>query len=328
MKNDPLVIGIPSKGRLHDHAEAFFARAGLPFSQSRGTRDYRGMIDGIENCEVQFISASEIASYLVNGQIHIGVTGEDLILEKVTQAGQYVEFLTKLGFGRANVVVAVPQAWIDADKMSDLNEIAAEIRVHHGRKLRVATKYINLTRQFFARHGIMDYVIAESLGATEGAPGSGAAELIVDITSSGETLAANSLKILDDGIILKSEANLIASLNAQWNDNARRAAGILLSRIAAEGEARASREIRVILDGRASMPDLDRLLKNHNITTIHNIGDHAAVIWCPVSQVFDVVSELQNIGSSTVSVRKLDYLFKADNALIQRLHRRIGSCSK
>jgi ATP phosphoribosyltransferase len=323
--SETLIIGIPSKGRLHDHTEAFFARAGLPFSQSRGTRDYRGQIAGIAHCEVQFISASEIATLLAGGQIHIGVTGEDLIREKIAKADQQIEFLTPLGFGKANVVVAAPKAWIDVDTMDDINDIAAEIRINQGRKLRVATKYINLTRKFFARHGITDYVIVESSGATEGAPGSGIAELVVDITSSGETLEANGLKIISDGIILESQANLVASLNACWNQKTRHAAETLLNRIAAEEEARACREIRLVLDEETAMPDLERVLAEFDISTLHMIGNHIAVIWCPVSQIFSVINELQKIGSSTISVRKLDYLFKAENSLIRRLYHRISS---
>src|SRR5690606_39594513 len=117
--------------------------------------------------------------------------------------------------------VAVPQAWIDVRTMADLDDVAADFRVRYGRPLRVATKYITLTRTFFAQHGVGDYRIVESLGATEGAPASGTADIIVDITTTGATLAANALKNVDDGLILKSEANLVASLRADWNPAAR-----------------------------------------------------------------------------------------------------------
>ena len=139
-----------------------------------------------------------------------------------------VELLTPLGFGHANVVVAVPQAWIDVRTMADLDEVAADLRARHGRKMRVATKYVNLTRRFFAEHGVADYRIVESLGATEGAPAAGAAEIIVDITTTGATLAANALKVLDDGVILRSEANLVASLRRPGARAARAAAATVL----------------------------------------------------------------------------------------------------
>src|SRR5262249_33606226 len=152
----------------------------------------------------------------------IGVTGEDLVREGIADADATVELLAPLGFGHAHVVVAVPQAWIDVRTMEDLDEVAADMRARHGVRMRVATKYVNLTRRFFAQHGIADYRIGESLGATEGAPATGAAEIIVDITTTGATLAANALKVLEDGTILRSEANLVASMKAEWGDDARR----------------------------------------------------------------------------------------------------------
>ena len=188
----PLVLAVPSKGRLQENAFAFFGRAGLKFVQSRGARDYRGSIAGVEGAEVAFLSASEIVAQLASGQAHLGVTGEDLIRETLPDVRGQVELLTPLGFGNATVVVAVPQAWIDVRDMSDLDEVAAGMRTRHGRRLRVATKYVNLTRRFFAEKGVADYRIVESLGATEGAPAAGSAEIVVDITTTGATLSANA----------------------------------------------------------------------------------------------------------------------------------------
>src|SRR6185503_21268146 len=149
-----------------------------------------------------------------------------------------------LGFGQANVVVAVPQAWIDVRTMRDLDDVANAFHTKRGKRMRVATKYVNLTRNFFAGHGIVDYRIVESLGATEGAPATGAAELIVDITTTGSTLAANALKPLDDGVILRSQANLVASLTAPWGKSEKNAARAPLDRIASERSARTMREVR------------------------------------------------------------------------------------
>ncbi len=149
-----------------------------------------------------------------------------------------VEWLTPLGFGHANVVVAAPQAWIDVATIADLDDVAAGMRAREGRKLRVATKYVNLTRRFFAERGLSDYRIVESLGATEGAPAAGTAEIVVDITTTGSTLAANALKVLDDGLILASEAHLVASMRARWGERARNAVRAILTRVAAEEAAR------------------------------------------------------------------------------------------
>ena len=248
MSRSTLILAVPSKGRLQENAAAFFARAGLVFAQSRGARDYRGSLAGVPDVEVAFLSASEIVAQLATGVAHLGVTGEDLVREQIADADEAIEMLTPLGFGHANVVVAVPQAWIDVRTMADLDEVAADMRARHGRKMRVATKYVNLTRRFFAAKGIADYRIVESLGATEGAPGAGSAELVVDITTTGGTLAANALKVLDDGVILRSEANLVASMRAPWTPQARAAAATVLTRIAAEEEARTSKEIRAAFD--------------------------------------------------------------------------------
>lgn len=218
-----LVLAVPSKGRLMEQTIDVFAKAGLALRKTGNERGYRGEIAGLDSVEVAFISASEIAWYLKSGRAHMGVTGEDLIREQISDADDRVTFLKALGFGHANVVVAVPDYWIDVRTMADLDEIAATFRREHGRWFRVATKYVNTTRRFFMEKGAIDYRIVESLGATEGAPAAGTADLIVDITSTGATLAANGLRILDDGVILKSEANLIASKVAAWSPAAREA---------------------------------------------------------------------------------------------------------
>ena len=212
-----LTIAVPSKGRLKEKAVALFGEAGLSLQLPEDARSYQGSLTGLANgssADVLFLSASEIARELSNGNIHAGITGEDLARETIADADEHLEFAVKLGFGHANVVIAVPDAWWDVNTMADLDDVAAEFRARHGRRLRIATKYWNLTQGFFADHGIAVYRIVESLGATEAAPAAGQADGIVDITSTGSTLRANGLKILKDGTILKSEANLIISRNA------------------------------------------------------------------------------------------------------------------
>lgn len=220
---DRLVLAIPSKGRLMEQTLDMFADAGLRIVKSGHQRGYRGAIEGIDAVDVAYISASEIAWQLKAGKAHLGITGEDLIREQMSDADDRVEFLKKLGFGHADVVVAVPKCWIDVRTMADLDELASTFRLSHGRWFRVATKYVNLTRRFFATKGVTDYRIVESLGATEGTPAAGSADLIVDITTTGETLRANGLKILEDGAILNSQANFVASLRAQWTPQVREA---------------------------------------------------------------------------------------------------------
>ena len=186
------------------------AMASLTIERFGADRGYRGRLNGIDGVEIVFLSASEIAQSLRDGKVDLGVTGEDLLREKIAPDDPSTELLLRLGFGPADVVVAVPGCWLDVATMADLDEIAESFYERHGRRLRVATKYHNLTRRFFAGKGVTGYRIVESLGATEGAPAAGIAEIIVDITTSGATLAANHLKILDDGVILKSSAVLAA----------------------------------------------------------------------------------------------------------------------
>ncbi|WP_454288034.1 ATP phosphoribosyltransferase [Rhizobium arsenicireducens] len=205
-----ITIGLPSKGRMKDDCQAVFERAGMKIVAVGNDRSYRGRVEGMDDIEIAFLSASEIAREIGAGTVDFGVTGEDLIREGLAEADKRVEICARLGFGHADVVVAVPEIWLDVDTMADLGDVAAEFRTRHGRRLAIATKYWRLTQQFFSsQHGIQLYRIVESLGATEGAPAAGQADIIVDITSTGSTLKANHLKILSDGVILKSEACLV-----------------------------------------------------------------------------------------------------------------------
>ncbi len=205
-----LTLALPSKGRLREQAEAMFARAGFDIVRIGSARGYRGEVKGLDGVDVAFLSASEIAQALRDGTVDLGVTGEDLLRETIAPDEPIVDVVLRLGFGPADVVIAVPESWLDVAFVSDLDQVAAEFYDSHGRRLRVATKYLALTRRFFADNGVTGYRIVESLGATEGAPASGSAEIIVDITTTGSTLKANRLKILDDGLILRSEAVLAA----------------------------------------------------------------------------------------------------------------------
>jgi ATP phosphoribosyltransferase len=226
-----LVFAVPSKGRLMEQTAEFLAASGLTLRKVGHERGYRGEIEGLAGIDVAFISASEIVAEINRGRAHIGVTGEDLVRENISNASDRVVFLKKLGFGRADVVVAVPKCWIDVNEVADLEAAAVTYRREHGRPFRVATKYVNLTRRFFSGRGLIDYRIVESLGATEGTPAAGTADIIVDITTTGATLAANGLKVLGDGVILRSEANLVASKVAVWGPEETKARTALLERL-------------------------------------------------------------------------------------------------
>jgi ATP phosphoribosyltransferase len=222
-----LTLAIPSKGRLMEATAAKLEGAGFSIERLGAERGYRGLLYGLEDAEVAFLSASEIAQNLRDGKIDLGVTGLDLLREKIAPDDQSTEVLVPLGFGPADVVVAVPECWLDVASMADLDAVAENFYERHGRRLRVATKYHNMTRRFFAEKGVTGYRIVESLGATEGAPAAGIAEVIVDITTTGATLAANHLKILDDGVVLKSQAVLAARSAVAGDERVRRLAAAL-----------------------------------------------------------------------------------------------------
>lgn len=217
-----LTLAIPSKGRLMEATAELLAKAGFTIDRLGADRGYRGLLTGMDGVEIAFLSASEIAQNLRDGKVDLGVTGQDLLHEKIPPDDRNVQLLLRLGFGPANVVVAVPECWLDVATMADLDEIAESFYERHGRRLRVATKYHNLTRRFFAEKGVTGYRIVESLGATEGAPAAGIAEIIVDITTTGSTLSANNLKILDDGVILRSCAVLAGRSSALTDPRAER----------------------------------------------------------------------------------------------------------
>ena len=227
-----LTIAVPSKGRLKDQVAELFDRVGLALRKSGHERGYRGALAGLDGVEVVYVSAAEIVHQLKSGRVHLGVTGEDLIRETLADVDGTVEFLAPLGLGRADVVVAVPDCWIDVDRMADLEDVAAQFARTHGRRLRVATKYMSLTRRFFAANGVTGYRIVESTGATEATPAAGTSELIVDITTTGTTLRANHLKVLEDGLILKSQAHLFASRGAKWNAAAAKLRDAIVTKLA------------------------------------------------------------------------------------------------
>ena len=324
MSETNLILAIPSKGRLQENTNDFFRRAGLSVLQPGGARNYRGELGGVPGVEVAFLSASEISKELAAGNVHLGITGLDLVHETIAHYDEKVHLVTELGFGFADVVVAVPMAWIDVGAMADLADIAAEFRARHGQQLRIATKYLNLTRRFFAVNGISDYRIVESLGATEGAPASGAAEAIVDITTTGSTLSANNLKVLSDGVILRSQANLVASLGADWSPAARAQASAILDRISAEARARSVAEIRAVVgnfaEAAAAVTALGATIpfgfeaKRGAILTLH----------APVKQIAAIARTLRAHGADTVTVSKLDYVFTAVNTLADALEARLA----
>jgi ATP phosphoribosyltransferase len=209
----------------------WFAVRGITLQRTGSEREYAGAVEGIDGVSLILLSAGEIPRELAAGRIHLGVTGTDLVQEKLALWDQLVAPVEELAFGHADLIIAVPQAWVDVDTLDDLDAAASAFRDKHGFRLRIATKYHRLVREFLRSTGVADYALVDSQGATEGTIKNETAEAIADITSSGETLRANHLKILSDGLILRSQATLWRSRMADMDDADRATMTALLARL-------------------------------------------------------------------------------------------------
>jgi ATP phosphoribosyltransferase len=311
--SDLLTLALPSKGRLKEQVEAWLGDCGFAVKAAGGARGYRATLDGLPGVDVQLLSAADIAVAVDQGEVHVGVTGEDLLRERGEGLDGRVMLLRALGFGRADLVVAAPRSWIDVDTMADVEDVGAAYLARTGGRLRVATKYTAQTRAFFAACGVHDYRIVESGGATEGAPAAGAAEVIVDITTTGATLAANNLKILSDGVILKSQAQLAASLQADWSG----------------GRLQILRYLLRVIEARARARDLVTLVWPSEMTASAESATVAAVdrgasrrangLLLQSSDLFDTAASLAESGVGPVSAARPDYVFAADCAAADAL---------
>lgn len=308
----PLIIGLPSKGRLKEQTEAWLADCGLELSAIEA-RGYTAGIAGLPGAQVQFLSAGSIAAALEAGDVHVGVTGEDLLQERGLTGERTVLMLRVLGFGRADVVVAAPQSWLDVETMADVEAVAQAFLARTGGRLRVATKYGGLTRAFFAAHGVADYRIVASEGATEGAPGAGAAEMIVDITTTGATLAANHLKVLADGVILRSQAQLAASLAAEWTQAQLHILRRLLSVVEARGRAR---ELATLV-WPAEQDDAAQGAARPFVA--RGASRRANGLLVASDDLFNATAAMAAAGVGPVSVTRPEYVFEVDCPAVERL---------
>ncbi len=312
-----LVLALPSKGRLKEQAEGWLADCGFRLVVEGGERGYRATLDGLPGAEVRLLSAADIAASLDAGDVHLGVTGEDLLRERGEALDARVMLLRALGFGRADLVVAAPQSWIDVESMADVADVAHLYLARTGRRLRVTTKYAAQTRAFFARHGIGEYRIVDSLGATEGAPAAGQAELVVDITTTGATLAANNLKVVGDGVMLKSQAQLAASLQAAWSGEAPAIVRRLLSVAEARARAKGSAQVR--------WPAAQAAMAHAAAAPFAKAGRVAGDNLLVRSEaLFDLATALAAAGVGPVTVTRPDYVFEPDCPAADALAARLG----
>ena len=313
-----LIIAIPSKGRMKDQVEGWLADCGLNLEVTGGARGYLASLKGLPGAQVRLLSAADIAEALDTGEAHLGVTGEDLVRERGEDIDARILLLRALGYGRADLVVAAPKSWIDVETMADLEEVAHDYLARTGRRMRVATKYVIQTRTFFARHGIADYRITESGGATEGAPAAGSAELVVDITTTGATLAANGLKVLSDGVILKSQAHLAASLRADWSSQAQVVAERLLRIV--EARARALDSATLVWPQGDSQTEASVVAK----LVASGASQRPNGVLVASQQVADSALSLTAAGLGPVTASKPDFVFGVECKAFDNLKTRLS----
>ena len=211
-------LGVPSKGRLMEKTFDWFGARGLRLRKSGADREYAGVVEGIDGVELVMLSAGEIPRELAAGRIDLGVTGSDLVREKIAGWETKLRDLALLGFGHADLIIAVPQGWVDVVDLDDLDAVCAAFRQRHGFRLRIATKYHRLVREYLRDHGVADYQLVDSQGATEGTVKNETAEAVADITSTGETLRANGLRVLEVPVVHASQAVLFESLVADRSE--------------------------------------------------------------------------------------------------------------
>ena len=216
-----LKLGVPSKGRLMDKTFAWFQNRGVTLSRVGNDREYAGHVNGVTGVELVLVAAAEIPRELAAGRLHLGVTGIDMVREKLAFWENRVAETELLGFGEADLIIAVPDFWADVTTLDDLDQAATAFRATHGHRLRIATKYHRLIREFLRENGVSDYQLVDSQGATEGTVKNLTSEAIADITSTGATLTANHLRILEDGLVLSSQAVLYKTRAEVWDDGTR-----------------------------------------------------------------------------------------------------------
>ena len=226
MKNK-INIGVPAKGRLRKFVLNIFKKNKLKLISKRGERDLFGSIQGKRNIQIIYLHAREIIERLADKSLDMGFSGLDLLKESEINIQKNIKVFKNYPYGQATLVVAIPKDWIDVFSMADLEEVAFEFKDKKKKRLRVATKYPNLTREFFYNKGVTQFSLVKSMGSTEVAPFTSGSEIITDITSSGATLAANNLKILNDGYILKSELCMFIAKSSFKNQGVKKLAKLL-----------------------------------------------------------------------------------------------------
>jgi ATP phosphoribosyltransferase len=314
-----LILALPSKGRLQEQCVAFLGSCGFDVRRVGNGREYISSLLGLDDVEIIYLRPEEIPTRVEQGDAHAGITGEDLYREYGEGAPASLLLMPRLGFGGARLVVAVPQSWVDVSTLSDLDEAAMLFHQRHGRSLRVATKFSRLTRGFFAESGIVEYSLVESSGATEGAPAADVADFVVDLTSTGTTLAENHLKEIAGGTVLQTEACLIASLrDTLWSARAIGALERLVEQIEARLRATSQLVLRFSIPAKSAAKGKQQLTEKYGcVVSSWNDSDDSAsgggraffVAYCQRARLYNVVKLLKSAGAADIIVDRGEFIF-------------------
>jgi ATP phosphoribosyltransferase len=314
-----LVLALPSKGRLQEQSIAFLNGCGFDVRRVGNGREYVSALVGLDDVEVMYLRPEEIPSRVEQGDAHAGITGEDLYREYGEGEPASALVMPKLGFGGARLVVAIPQSWVDVSTMGDLDEAAMLFHQRHGRSLRVATKFSRLTRAFFAESGIVEYSLVGSSGATEGAPAAGVADFVVDLTSTGTTLAENHLKEIAGGTVLQTEACLIASLRpALWSERALGALEQFVAQIEARIRATSQLVLRFSIPAKAAAKNKQHLAEEYGCMVSSwseapgapDQGRASMVAYCQRAKLYNVVKFLKACAAASILVDRSEFIFE------------------
>jgi len=328
MADGPLILCLPSKGSLSDGVVRLFEQCLIPVRRTRGARSYEAHVEGFDDVHVLLARATDIPSMLDAEQAHVGITGLDLVEEHLGEGASPIHVvMPDIGFGRADLVVGVPRTWLDVTTVEDLVAVAEDVRHLHQRSVRVATKFPNLTRDFFRRHGLTDYRIVESLGATEGAPRGGHADLIVDLSSTGTTLEANGLRQISGGTVLRSQASLVgAGRPSMWTPAQLATLGRLIMLIEASLTAQRQRVVRGLFP--APGPSADGRVAVDGLCVESTWSDAGGLVQvlgrAEVGRVPALLSALLDAGSVASSVDEPGLLVSAGSQALSRFQTHLG----
>lgn len=312
----PLVLCVVAKGSLHDGTVDLLDRCFIPIKRGGKTRSYAARMGGLRDVEVLLSRADEIPDLIASGQAHAGITGLDLVSEANAEPGaapRVAVVIDDLGFGRADLVVGVPAVWLDVVTLGDLIEVAADIRHTHGRVLRVATKFPNLTRSYFGQAGFTDYRIVASLGATEGAPKVGTADIIVDLTSTGATLVSNDLKQIERGRALRSQACLVGAADPSvWQPTRRQAFTQVIDLIESALAAEETRVVRAHFADADAGPECRAALDAVLLDSAWIEADHGTELdgHLAIADVHQVLRLLREFAAVTAVIEAVDLMVR------------------